>query len=47
VRPLGAVGPFEETILGFEIPFLATSCGPNAIALAYAAFVVLILGGSE
>ena len=35
MRPPGAVSPTGETMYGVEIPLLATSRGPNAIALAY------------
>ena len=44
--PPGAVRPTEETIYEVEIPFVATSRVPNAVALAYTARAVLILGGS-
>jgi len=43
VRSPGAVNLTGETIKAVEIPLLPTSRCPNAIALAYAACVVLIL----
>ena len=47
MRPSGAVSPTEETILGVTLPLLVASRGPNAIALAYTAGTVVILGLSK
>jgi len=44
VKPLGAVSLTGETIVGVEIPLVATSHGPKAIALANKARAVLIFG---
>ena len=47
MRPPGTVSPTGEIIQGVGIPLLATSRGPNAIVLAYAARAVVILGRSK